>query len=152
MATIMIAGGCKKDKEPTPTPIPTVSPILTSTEAALVGDWVWDSLTWVNSSSILITNYPSDYGIVGAHMTLNPILFDSTIDSVFAGTYVSGATTYGSWKVVNIGSNEALIHNVSCFTSNCNLPFQNGIITTLTPASLVVYHGTMQDVTFYYHK
>ena len=147
---LFVFSACKKEEKKAPLPAsPTAS--LSPTEAALVGDWIWDSLTWINSSGTHITNSAASYGMAGAHMTLNSTLFDPAVDSVFTGAFVNGSIVNGWWAVAHQGSNEFLKNNYPSIGSAAT-PFQDGIITTLTPTSLVLNHGTINYVYLYYHK
>jgi hypothetical protein len=99
---------------PTPTPTPTSS--MTATEAALVGDWIWDkteSYTSGNLTSIVTpsttqggTGAPTSYTVfAGSHMVLKSSFYNNTattysfVPQQYNADYYSYYSLSNSWQV-----------------------------------------------------
>jgi hypothetical protein len=100
---------------PTPTPSPTSS--LTATEAALVGDWIFDKRENYQSGSLMQTHTPSTItdgsGAVStntvyanSHMVLKSTLFNSTVSNpqVYNADYYSATSFSSLWYVTSTAS------------------------------------------------
>jgi len=149
----------------TPTPTPTSS--MTATEAALVGDWIWDKTetytsgnlyysftpsTWIDASGAVITN--TTYA--GSHMilksTFNGPATTSTLSSQFYNAdYYSISSISGYWYVLRPATGNQLM------LSSTGVPYcPAGNIIILNSTNLVVQQWLVGQIPSgskcYYHK
>ena len=133
----------------TPTPTPTSS--MTTTEAALVGDWIWDKTERYNSGNVLSIWTPTTYQVLpnaastntlysGSHMVLKSSFYNATattttlIPQSYNADYSLGYTSFSiSWQV-----NRPATGNLLQTTSNGDPYTLLGNIITLNATTLVV--------------
>jgi hypothetical protein len=143
----------------TPTPTPTTS--MTTTEAALVGDWIWDktenytsgNLTSIHTPATLqfATGAPTSYTLyAGSHMVLKSSLYNGSASTpqYYNADFYSGSAISSAWGV---------IANANGLQLNANWGIMyGGYIITLTANTLICHAwitgGIANGAKCYYHK
>jgi hypothetical protein len=102
---------------PTPTPTPTSS--MTATEAALVGDWIFDYQEIYSAGNLILTISPTTHTILtGNHMVLKSTLYlnsSPTTETYYQGDFYVGTSAGSSlWYVTTslIAPNTEMLNEV----------------------------------------
>jgi len=152
----------------TPTPTPTSS--MTATEAALVGDWIWDkkelyssgnifSIWTTTTNQILPGAATADTFYAGSHMVLKSSFYLNTATTSTLGPQQYNADYYvgslgggsGAWIVQSSPSGSLL-----SLAGGGTVLFNYGYIITLNSTTLIIHTWTPGQIAngykYYYHK
>ena len=146
----------------TPTPTPTSS--MTATEAALVGDWIWDKTEVYGSGNLsqirtpttdqLLPNAPTTNNMyAGSHMVLKSSFFTgvSMNPQFYNADYYTFQSYSNSWYVTT-NANGAILNN----WGGLGGIMSGGYITTLNATTLICHQwvpgGIANGQKNYFHK
>ncbi len=174
--TIVISSCNQNSPAPAPAssaPTPNTTSSMTATEAALVGDWIFDkneqylggNLNATYTQSTLINSIGTVFtytAYAGAHMVFKSSLFNNTVftpaqpqyyDADYYGGNI-GNTLSGSWQVRPSASGETLFPaGMVPFIHSGNV---NPYITTLNPTTLIYQQWIPGQIPngykYYFHK